>query len=88
MPYRLPADLTILNPPTSRNVFSKCALFPYWLHLAVGRLRRPTQRFPKRFPNPFPSVSESAFRRKLSTGTFLARLQDGLSMHNWEQTKG
>ena len=55
MPYRLPADRIVLNPTTFRNVFSKCALFPYRLHLAVGHLRRPTHRFPNRFPKRFPS---------------------------------
>ena len=59
MPYRLPADRNVLNPITFRNVFSTCALFPYWLHLAVGRRRRPTQRFPKRVPKRFPKRSPS-----------------------------
>ena len=59
MPYRLPADRIVLNPPTFRNVFSTCALFPYRLHLAVGRLRRPTRRFPKRFPKRSPNVSKA-----------------------------
>ena len=64
MPFRLPADRIVLNPPTFRNVFSTCALFPYRLHLAVGRLRRPTQRFPKRYPKRFPSVSEAFSEEK------------------------
>ena len=64
MPYRLPANQIILDPPAFRNVFSTCALFPYWLHLAVGRLRRPTQRFPKRFPKRSPSVSKALSEEK------------------------
>ena len=73
MPYRLPADQIVLNPPTFRNVFSTCALFLYWLHLAVGRLRRPTfSVFRKRFSEAFSERFQSAFRRKVREGTFLA----------------
>ena len=64
MPYRLPADRIFLNPPTFRKVFSTCAPFPCRLHLAVGRPRRPTQRFPKHSPKRFPSVSKALSEEK------------------------
>ena len=59
MPYRLPADRIILNPPAFRNVFSTCRAFSILASPRCGAPAAPHTAFseafsealPKRFPN-------------------------------------
>ena len=55
MPFRLPADLLILNPPTSRNVYSSCRTFSVPPKLAVAPYGA-TLAFSETFSDHIPST--------------------------------
>ena len=84
MPYRLPADRIILNPPKFRKVFSTCRTVSLLASPRCGAPAAPhtafsetfseafSELFSEAFSEGFSEAFQSAFRRKVRVGTFLA----------------
>ena len=84
MPYRLPADQIILNPPKFRKVFSTCRTVSLLASPRCGAPAAPhtafsetfseafSELFSEAFSEGFSEAFQSAFRRKVRVGTFLA----------------